>query len=235
MKHSKHNFDSSYAVNNTKIVLMPSTRLETFSTTILNYHMISELMDSVDKIRVREGQIKAHQPQIMTPEHYAKSLLEGFADEAQEYADWLRENAKDLHILQYGFTIKKREISEHIISDPLETVVERVKESVQEKNDPMAGVVVGVDKPWEVCLLKLLVDVIRSSLPGNVQELNRNKMFSEVDGVPRHLRHEIDSAFCAAAADPSLISGLGDKLRRCDLFEEYQDRFFALVRASGVK
>jgi hypothetical protein len=33
-----------------------------------------------------------------------------------------------------------------------------------------------------------------------------------------------------AGRDPALVKALGIKLRRYGLFEEYEDRFFALVR-----
>ncbi len=221
--------DVWYAVNNTRILLTPSRRLETFGATRVNYYLISELMDSINRIRVREGRIQAQRPQILTPSAYASALLEGFGEEAEKYADWLRQHEGDLHILQYGFVIRKEEISEQIINDPLEAVAERVRLSVEGKDDPMAAVVVGVDHPWEVCLLKLMVDVIRESVPGNVRELQRRRMLENMGGVPRAIRNELEADFSAAALHPEQIKPLGSKLQRYGLFEEYEDRFYALL------
>jgi hypothetical protein len=225
-------FDFWYAVNNTEIVLMPSGHLETFGTTVLNYHLISELMDSVGQVRVREGRIRASQPKIITPEAYSKTFLEGFGEEARRYIDWLKEHEREIRILQYGYKLSQEAFSEHIVSDAKQAVVSRVEEQVREKGDPLSSVVVGVDDPWDVCLIKLFWEIIQSSAKTNIQQLTKQHMFDEDGGVPRGVRREIEVAFLAASKDSSLISSLGKRLHNYGLFDEYQDRFFALVRTS---
>ena len=226
----KQVFDFWYAVNNTEVVVMPTRHLETFGTTILNYHIISELMDAVDQIRVREGRIRAHQPHIITPTAYSQTILEGFGDEARQYVDWLKQHEKDIKILQYGYTLKKESFNEHLITDNVKNVVERVKKEVKDSGDPFAAVVLGVDTPWDVCLVKLFWEVIQKSAAPNIKELEQHKMFDDDGGVPRAVRHEIEAAFGAAARNPGLINVLARKLQRFGLFEEYQDRFFAILR-----
>ena len=103
-------FDFWYAVNNTKLITTPTSQLETFGDTIVNYTLICEQMDSIDKICVREGQMKALKPTIITPNALGQVDLKNFGDDAKEYADWLKNNANDLRILQYGFTLHKQEI-----------------------------------------------------------------------------------------------------------------------------
>lgn len=225
-------FDFWYAVNNTEILLMPLRHLETFGTTVLNYHLVSELMDTVNQARVREGRMQASRPQIITPESYSKTILEGFGDEARQYVEWLREHEKDIRILQYGYSLKKEEFSEHIISDNMRTVAERVENEIREKGDPLSAVVIGVDEPWDVCLIKLFWEVIQKSAGTNIQELERRHMFDDAGGVPKGVRKEIEVAFLAASKNHSLITSLGKKLQDYGLFEEYQDRFFALIKAS---
>ncbi len=226
--YKKH--DIWYAVNNTRILVTPARRLETFGATMVNYRLVSELLDSVNRIRVREGRIQAQRPQIMTPSSYAGSLLDGFGEEAEEYAEWLRQHEGDLHILQYGFVIRKEEVSDEIISDSLEAVTERVCKQVESKGDPLAAVVIGVDEPWEVCLLKLMVDIIRESAPGNVRDMQRRRLLENMDGVPRAVRNEIEADFMEAARDADRIKPLGQKLQKYGLFEEYEDRFYSLLR-----
>ena len=46
---SKKQFDFWYAVNNTELLSTPTSRLETFGDTIVNYYLVSELMDNIDK------------------------------------------------------------------------------------------------------------------------------------------------------------------------------------------
>ena len=228
----KKAFDFWYAVNNTNIVLTPSRHLETFCSTVLHYHMLSELMDSVGQVRVREGRLQASRPQIITPEAYSQTLLEGFGEEAGKYVDWLKEHDKEIRILQYGYKLKQKSFSEHVVSDSIEAVTGRVKAEVESGSDPMSAVLVGVDTPWDVCLVKLFWEVIQQSAQMNVQELTKHHMFEREGGVPRGVRHEIDAAFLAASKDAALIKPLGSKLQSYGLFEDYQDRFFSLVRAS---
>ena len=97
-------FDFWYAVNNTELVIRPSGKLETFGDTIVNYSLICEHMDAVDKVCVREGKLKALKPTIITPSALGQIDLQNFGNEAQAYAQWLKEHAQNLRILQYGFT-----------------------------------------------------------------------------------------------------------------------------------
>lgn len=228
----KRQFDFWYAVNNTEVIVEPSRHLETFGNTILQYHLVSELMDSVDKVRVREGKMHAHRPQIITPHAYSQTILEGFGDEAHKYVDWLKQHDKELRILQYGYTLKNHSFSEHVATDRIEAVLEKVKAQVKEQSNPYVAVVHGVDDPWDVCLIKLFWDVITKSAPANIKEMESRKLFDDSSGVPRWLRDEIDKAFLQASRNPLLINGLAKMLEKYGLFDEYQDRFFALVKTS---
>ena len=221
--------DFWFAVNNTEVILMPKSHLETFGTTNLYYHMVTELMDTVNQIRVREGTIKSHRPQIIAPMEYANEILEGFGEDAHNYFDWLQEHAKDMRILQYGFKVQKTELNEHIITGSMNEILDRVKGQVEEKNDSLSAVIRGVDEPWDVCLLKFMVDVIKRSVPFNVSELGKRRLFDDVNGVPRAIREDIEKNFLEASRDPVKINQLMLKLRKYGLFEEYEDRFFALV------
>ena len=89
------------------------------------------------------------------------------------------------------------------------------------KDDPLSTLVVGVDEPWEVCLVKLMVELVGRSAAGNMNQLQAD---------PQGQRHAVEAAFRAAAHDPSRIQALGSLLEETGLFSEFQDRFFALVR-----
>lgn len=224
-------FDFWYAVNNTEVVLKPRKHLETFGHTVLNYAIVSELMDTVGKIRVREGRMHAARPQIITPSAYSEMVLEGFGEQAEKYAEWLHENERNIHILRYGYTLRKESFNEEIVSGELDAVLNRVKKDFGERQDPFSAVVKGVDQPWDVCLIKLFWQIIQESVPANFAEMARQNLFEIRDGIPLGVRREIDEAFAAAARDRSLIKNLGKRLQELNLFREYQDRFFALVNA----
>jgi hypothetical protein len=228
-------FDFWFAVNNTEIRLLPKRHLETFGSTVLNYHLVAETMDAVGQVRVRVGRMVANPPRIVTPEAYAKVVLEGFGDEAGKYLEWLREHEKDLRILQYGYTLKQESFSEHLVSEPIKAVVERVERDVKDRDDPLSAIVVGVDDSWDVCLVKLFWEIVQRSAGANVRQMQQRRLFDNVGGVLRVVRDEIDADFLAASRDGSRIGALGAKLQRLGLFEEYQDRFFSLVKAGRGK
>ncbi|MGI6086414.1 MAG: hypothetical protein ACOYCD_00495 [Kiritimatiellia bacterium] len=228
MRIKPHDF--WYAVNNTEIVLMPNSPLETFGVTNLRYHMVSELMDTVNQVRIREGTIQSHRPQIITPAYYESEIAEGFGDQAKQYVEWLRKNARDLRILQYGFKVQKTELSEHIVTASPPEVIDQIKSRIAEKDDKLSGIIYGVDKPWDVCLIKFMVDVIRQSAPLNFQELHQRHLLDDADGVPKAVRQEIEDLFLAAGRDKSKIKPLAAYLRKHGVFGEYEDRFFALVQ-----
>ena len=223
-------FDFWFAVNNTEIVVPPKRHLETFGNTIINYHMVSELMDAVGKVRVREGRMQALRPQIITPSSYSSLMLEGFGEQAQKYLEWLKEHEDTVRILRYGYTLKQEAFSEQVLCDSPEAVLERVKEEVTTRKDPFAAVLKGVDDPWDVCLVRLFWTVIQNSAQANIRELHERHMFEMQDGIPATLREEIEKGFLAAAKDATLIKPLGKLLQDNGVFAHYQDRFFNLIQ-----
>ena len=235
MAKERDSFDFWYAVNNTNVKVMPERHLETFGTTVLNYHLITELMDSVDQIRIREGRLEAGQPQIITPDAYSQTAMEGFGDEARQYVEWLKEHEQDIRVLQYGYKLKQESYSEHIVTDTLDPVVERVKDAVAARGDPLSAVVVGVDDPWDVCLVRLFWEVIQKSAVFNIREMQQQNLFDNDKGVPRGVRNDVEAAFKAANQNAELIQSLGAKLRALGLFSEYEDRFFSLVKSKQSK
>lgn len=223
---SQHD-DFMYAVNMTRVILPPRQTLETFGATAIRYHLVSELMDEVNKVRVREGRVFSERPQIVTPSAYATQLLEGFGEKAQDYARWLTEHGQMVQILRYGLQFRKDDLGAETISEPLEASAQRVREQVEAKGDPLTTVIIGADEMWEVSLLKFFVDYIGQSAPNNLRDLQQRQR--DIELAPQR---EIEQAFRDAAADPRRINELGAKLERYGLFEEYEDRFYALVGRS---
>ncbi|MDP9097734.1 MAG: hypothetical protein M3N48_01895, partial [Verrucomicrobiota bacterium] len=75
---NKENFD--YAIENTRVILAPDQKIASFGSTSFRFYLISELMDRANEVRVRDGRIQADRPQILTPDHFARLLLEGFGE-----------------------------------------------------------------------------------------------------------------------------------------------------------
>jgi hypothetical protein len=168
---NKENFD--YAIENTQVILAPEQQIATFGSTSFNFYLISELMDRVDQVRVRNGKIHAERPQILTPEHYTRLLLEGFGEKAQHYVDQLRERMQNIAVLRYGFQFRKTDVTEETLRDSLDAVITRTKRNVENGNEPLSAVIQGVDDAWEVCLLKFTIDMIERSSGGNLGDFRK--------------------------------------------------------------
>ena len=165
--------DFQYAVENTRVILAPERQIATFGNTSFRFYLITELMDRVNEIRVRDGKIHAERPQILAPEHYCRLLLEGFGEKAQRYVDQARDHLRDMTVLRYGFQFRKTDVTEDTVRDNIETVIERTKLKVRDSDDPLSAVIKGVDDAWEVCLLKFTIDLIQRSTGGNLGDFRK--------------------------------------------------------------
>ena len=170
-------FDRWYAAKNAQFLVEPRHRLATFGHTLVNYHLISELMDHPGKIRIREGRLQANQPLVISP-HMTKSEVSGLGNEARAYFEFLKACDENLRVLQYGYQLKSDKFTEYIITDKLTEVVERVKAEVLASGDEFAAVVLGVDEPWDVALVELWRREVDRSARSNISELQkRGKLF----------------------------------------------------------
>lgn len=168
------NADSfQYALENTQVIVAPERRIDTFGTINFRFYLLTELMDRVDQVRVRNGEIHAERPQLLTPASCAKLMLDGFGDKARDFADWLERQRENLSFLKYGFAFRKSGVVENVITSPMADVVERVRGQMTEANEPFSAIIQGVDDAWEVCLLKFTMDLVQQSAGGNLDDLRK--------------------------------------------------------------
>jgi hypothetical protein len=165
--------DFHYALQNTQVILAPERQIATFGSTSFRFYLISELMDRVNQVRVRDGRIHADRPQILTPEHFTRLLLEGFGEKAERYIDHLREHARNVAVLRYGFQFRKTDVTEHMFRDSIDTVIARTKSQVEDLQEPLSAIIQGVDDAWEVCLLKFTIDMIERSSDTNIGDFRK--------------------------------------------------------------
>jgi hypothetical protein len=171
MALTKDDFD--YAIENTHVIVAPERQIATFGSTSFDFYLISELMDRVDQVRVRNGRIHAERPQILTPEHYCRLLLEGFGEKAERYVDQLREHTRNIAVLRYGFQFRKTDLSEQTLRDSLDSVINRTRRKVESKSESLSAVIHGVDDAWEVCLLKFTIDLVERSSGNNLGDFRK--------------------------------------------------------------
>ncbi|MDO4527369.1 MAG: hypothetical protein Q4C03_01080 [bacterium] len=230
MKQAPSKFDFMYAVRHTSIVCAPKRLLDPFDQTTIDYTLLAQPMDDPHKTRVRMGKLQTYPPRLVLPGDLSVQELEGFGPQAERYLEFLQTHASKIRILRYSYRLKREKYTEHLLSEPLDIVKARVKAEMAEKQNPYASLLVGVDEPWDVCLLHLFMKLVQASVPKTLEQMEQRAQQSFRDHLPPDDRQEIERAFAAAAKDPSLIKELGRLLKSKGLFEMYQDRFFALIK-----
>ena len=162
-----------YVLENTEVILAPERRIETFGSTSFRFYLVTELMDEVNAVRVRDGRLHADRPQIIAPGHLQRLLLDGFGERAEQYMDWLQHNAGHLAVLKYGFQFRKTDVTESIVHSPVGEVIQRIKDQIDYAEDPLSAIIQGIDEGWEISLLKFAADLIQESSGSNMGEFRR--------------------------------------------------------------
>lgn len=225
------NKEIEYAIKHTEVLRPPQQRLATFGTTNIYYYLVTEpvyqgLIGSVKETVVREGKVIAERPRIITP-FYLVNFFEGF-EHGKQYAEyvWRTHGANEPGLL-YRYKNEPGEVN--IVSSELETVVHKLNEKVDQGGDTLAAIIKGVDQLWDICLMKFVYDLTRSSLPGNVMEMRRRGLLEmDARGVPREARERIEGLFTLVRSGEVEPAELKAELDRWGIFGEYEDRFFAL-------
>jgi len=217
-----------YAVNQTRIITEPKQTIETFGVTRIRYYIVSEVMDRPNQVKIHEGIISSEKPSIITPQHFAQQVLDGFGEKAREYADWLSHNGEFIKIVQYGLQIKKEEIKEETVSGTLDEVIGRVMDAASNSRD-MSTIIQGVENMWEVSLMKFMEYFIARSVNKNFNELQSHQQVLQ-DQAEKDAINAIEDEFYNARGHKQKIIDLGSRLQDMGIFARYEDRFYALLR-----
>jgi hypothetical protein len=221
------------AVRQTEILRPPKRSLATFGTTNIYYYLVtepaySELVKSAAETVIREGRVIAERPKIVTP--YYLSRLEGFSSEAKKYFDMLiKTYGSNAPGLFYTYKNEPKELT--IVSESLLAVVDKLNDDIDKRGDPLASIIRGPDELWDVSLMKFIYEMTRSSLPDNLMQLEtRGLLDIDSSGIPADARVRIEELFKMVARGDLDPSELKKELDRWGLFEEYEDRFFAIFK-----
>lgn len=220
-----------YAVKHTEILRPPKRSLATFGTTNIYYYLVTEpaysdFVENVTETVIREGRVIAERPRIVTP--YYLSQLEGFSQDAKRYFDMLtRTHGPNAPGLFYSYRNETKELN--IVSDNLLSVVSKINAEIDRRGDPLASIIRGEDEFWDVSLLKFIYEVTRNSIRDNVLQLgSRGLLDIDSGGIPSDARARIEELFRQVSRGEREPRELKEELDRWGLFEEYEDRFFAI-------
>lgn len=216
-----------YAVSHTEVVRSPQQRLNTFGITDIHYYMLTEPMDSMNETRVREGRVVAERPKLVTPT-YLLSIFEGFGEhDREEIQAIIDSHGGDPNILEYKY---RNEVKDTwVLSENISDVVLKMNSKIDDEGDSLASIIKGPDDAWQIALMRFITGITKSSLQQNIADLSNRGLLEREQGIPKFVREEIEGLFRAVAEDRASIDELGSKLRSYGLFEQYQDRFFALL------
>jgi hypothetical protein len=219
------------AVKNTEILKAPQQALATFGMTNIYYYLLTEpayteIMGGYRETVIREGRVVAERPKIVTP--YYLSRLEGFSKDARRYLEMLMET-QGAHSPGIFYTYRNESREFNIVSDSLLAVADKLKADIERRGDPLASIIKGEDELWDVSLMKFIFEMTTSSFQSNLSEMGSLGLLKmDNRGVPADARVRIEELFSRAARGDVDPAELKRELDRWNLFEQYEDRFFAL-------
>jgi hypothetical protein len=220
------------AVMNTRIIRLPKQSLATFGNTSIYYYLVAEATYNEivkgEETVIREGRVIAERPKIVTPSYLSR--VQGFSAEAKKYFEMLmthyNSNSPGLF---YAYRNEPKELN--VVSDNLEAVVAKLNEQIDQKGDPLTSIVKGEDMLWDVSILKFIYEVTQRSVGDNVRQLNQQGLLNmDASGLPADARIHIESLFNLVEKGELEPADLKTELDRWNVFEEYQDRFFAIFK-----
>ncbi len=169
--------DINYAFSVTETLFEPARRLETFGSTSFDFQLITEPMDSVGQVRIREGKVHAEKPLLLKPDGLSDFAFEGFdQDKVSPFIDFLKSISGRVAMLQYGFNFRKSDVTESLVHEPLADVQSRLVAAARDGHNSSLAVLAGVDDVWEVCLLKFTLEMAMKSQGINLFDFKRRGM-----------------------------------------------------------
>jgi hypothetical protein len=219
------------AVKYTEIVRSPKSSLSTFGITNIYYYLVSqpaytELVRSGDETVIREGRVIAERPKIVTP--YYLTHLDGFSPEARRYFEALvQAHGPDVPGLFY--TYKNEPGGMNIVADKMPAVIDKINRDIDSSGNPLTSIIRAQDDLWDVSLLKFIYELTRSSLHANITQMGQRGLLKmDARGIPADARARFEELFAMARSGEIEPRRLKEELDRWGVFEEYQDRFFAM-------
>jgi hypothetical protein len=222
------------AARHTEILRHPRQHLATFGMTNIYYYLLTEptyveIAHETNETVIREGRVIAERPKIVTP--YYLTHIEGFSYDARRYFETLlRMHGPNAPGLFYSYRNEPRSLN--IVADRWSAVADRLNEDIDKKGDPLISIIKGQDDLWDVSLLKFIYEISTRSAPSNIAQLGSRELLGmSHGGMPVGARQIIEEMFGKVARGEMRAHELETELNRWGAFEEYQDRFFALVRS----
>jgi hypothetical protein len=154
--------------------------------------------------------------------------LQGFGDNARGYFKRLiSEFGASVPGILYHYRNEQKNLN--IVSGNVLSVMDRIEKEIGD--DPLVGIIRGVDELWDISLLKFIHDLTARSLEGNLRDFQGSGLVSvDSSGTTADARQSIEEMFQKVLMKTGNPDELKRELDRWGLFSEYEDRFLQLFR-----
>lgn len=235
------------ALKNTEVILEPKELISSYGSTTVHYYMLAipmylqfEGRSKDSETIVREGRITWQKPKLLTPSYMLR--LEGFSEEARKALEMLAMEDSDLAMLLYKLRLVRDSEKMDIVSESLNSVLDKIIDDINKNGDKHTAVIKGVDQFWDVSLSKFTQELMSrsayySQLPdmmeGNAIGMNSSGfpiVVRDGAGIPVPARKEIEILFKLFEKGEIKPSRLKNELDRWEVFDQYQDRFLGFFK-----
>ncbi len=160
-------------IKKTKIIREVKQSLYTFSSTDLNYYLITEPIEKV-LVELREGKVVVERPLIISPHDFSDGYFEGFEE---DQADYMREMFHKFGLKALRYKFKNETSGVKLLSGSPEGLAKKLNRELDKKNDDSSAIIKGISDMWSVSLMKCVVELVSKSFRGNVRELEERGWF----------------------------------------------------------
>jgi len=235
------------AMEDTSVILDPKELISSFSSTTVRYYLLTVPMylgfegrarDS--ETIIREGKITWQKPKLLTPSYILR--VDGFSQEARKAFEMIASQDSDLAMILYRLRLAKDSERMDIVSESLNTVLDKIIDDINRKGEKHTAIIKGVDEYWDVSLSKFAQELMTKSayfsqLPDMLErnDIGMNQrgfpvVTRDSMGIPIAARKEIEILFRLFEKGEVKPSRLKEELDRWGVFEHYQDRFLRFFR-----
>ena len=148
----------------TRILKPPKHAIATFGTTTLSYVLLSMVPDQPDCCRLREGEVTAERPKILTPEFW-KNRFKASGTMPNAYHEELEKAyGESLKGLEYSIPQRPEEYDARTCRAP--EVADRTRKVMEKEDAPRTALLEGPDAQWSLSVMKFIVDTSLRSFSG---------------------------------------------------------------------
>jgi hypothetical protein len=215
-------------MDQTVVLRFPRRRLATFGDSEIQYHLVTPHPELPSRAVLRIGRVGVLRPKILTPDVFSRHF-EGFGEESDGFERLLKDHfSESFRGLEYVFKNNPDSVEER--GRDAQELARSLQEDLDSRDVLRAAVIRGPAWGWPLSLMKFVMEETGKSFPVNLRELDEHGLFDPAGIEARRRKAEVERLFREAEADPGRLKGLAAALKDRGLFEEYQDRFFNLVK-----